>query len=77
MEINPEHPVTKEIHDHWHKIAMILLDRLGVKELLITNAEVEEFGRKYDGMAILFHARKDGLLLKIITMEEAKRKAVQ
>ena len=77
MELNPTHSVTIEMHDLWHKIAMILLDRLGVKELLITNADVEEFGRKYDGMAIMFHARKDGLFLKVITMEEAKRKAVQ
>jgi hypothetical protein len=71
-EINPSHPVTKSLHDQWHKLCMILLDRLG-EEQIITITDVELFAAKYPDHAILAHDQKDGLHLKVVTMAQARR----
>ena len=40
-ERNPNHPVTRAAHDHWHKIAAIIMAKQGLKEIEITAADVE------------------------------------
>lgn len=72
-ELNPEHPVTSALHEQWHKLCMILMDRLGESEILITEDEIKAWGEKYPDHAILAHAHKDGLTLKVVTMEEGRR----
>lgn len=80
-EINPDHPVTKGYHDQWHKLALILLDRLntltGTDEQVITPLDVDLFAQKFPNHAILAHDRKDGLHLRAVTMAEARRLGAQ
>jgi len=42
MELNPNHKVVRQAHDHWHKIAALILVKLKVKELEITMQDVNE-----------------------------------
>jgi hypothetical protein len=41
MELNPNHPVTKSAHDQWHKIAALILHKLGHHSIKITTKDVE------------------------------------
>jgi hypothetical protein len=77
-ELNPEHPVTKKLHTEWHKICLLLLEKLnGGREVVITEADVQTLVEKYPDHAILAHDKRDGLHLKIVTMEQARRLSVQ
>lgn len=45
MELNPNHKVVRQAHDHWHKIAALIMVKLGKTELQITMDDV----RKLEG----------------------------
>lgn len=40
MEINPNHPVTREIRDHWYKVCAILMQKMGENDVEITTMDV-------------------------------------
>lgn len=42
MELNPNHKVLRQAHDHWHKIAALIMTKLGKTELEITMEDVEK-----------------------------------
>ena len=41
-EWNPNHKVVRQAHDHWHKIAALIMIKLGLTELELTLADVEK-----------------------------------
>ena len=41
MELNPNHKATQAAHDHWHKIAALMMWKMGVREYVITPDEVK------------------------------------
>lgn len=41
MELNPNHKVVQQARDHWHKIAALIMVKLGKSELEITPADVD------------------------------------
>lgn len=68
MELNPNHPATSKMHGHWHKIAAILVNRIGRGFTIITAAEVERIA----GLAITIKETAAGIELKIVEMEEGE-----
>lgn len=75
VELNPHHPTTEKVHDHWHKIAALLLLRLGLRvgsgEVVIKVPEVD----RLVGMGqcvVVINEKKDGIHLSIVTEEEAR-----
>ncbi len=73
-ELNPNHPVTQEIRQHWHKLCAIALFTLDVRELEITVEDMEKFTRELgDDAAIVVKAKGKILTLKLVKGEEAKR----
>ena len=42
MELNPNHKVVRQAHDHWHKIAALIMLKLGKTELEITPEDVNK-----------------------------------
>lgn len=70
-ELNPHHPTTKDMHDHWHKIAALLLIHAGQKEVVITAADVAKLEEESVNIAI--QERKDGLHVRLVSDEEASR----
>jgi hypothetical protein len=42
MELNPNHKVLRQAHDHWHKIAALIMVKLNLTEIKITVADVEK-----------------------------------
>jgi hypothetical protein len=75
MEINPNHPVTKEMHDLWHRMVGVLLwKHCGGKDT-ITVADMRGFNAANPDCAVIFHAHPETVELKIVTVEEGLRLA--
>jgi hypothetical protein len=71
VEANPEHPVTRELHDQWHKICLLLVKRFGARAIVITAADVVEMSLSKDKYLIAY-AQHDGLHVIVATDEEAE-----
>lgn len=74
MEINPNHPVTQAVSNHWHKIAAILMNKFGVTEVCITEADVDKLPRN---MFVTVQELDDGLHVKMVGEAEAMSLARQ
>jgi hypothetical protein len=72
MELNPEHPVTKSMHDQWHKIVALVMQKLGSVEVVITSDDILKLGAK---MAVVAQEKADGLHISLMTIEEGERLA--
>lgn len=70
--LNPNHPSVIAVHDHWHKIAALLMIQMGKTKTIITPQEIE----RLDGcnICIRFDDSK-GIELFIVDDEEAVRLA--
>lgn len=72
-ELNPNHPVTRQVHDHWHKVAAILMMRLGVDSYEITEEDVQRLGDNQRG--VVADLRGGRFVVRLVTMEEGERMA--
>jgi hypothetical protein len=73
-ELNPNHPVTRELHDQWYKLCAILLFKSGRREAKITSDDIERFTSS--GYAnITMHPKGDVITLALVNDEEAARLA--
>jgi hypothetical protein len=69
MELNPNHPVTQESHDLWHKVAALLVQMEGGR-VTIPESEI----MKLEGLAITIKFIDGiGIELNIISMAEGER----
>lgn len=75
MEINPNHPVTQEVHDLWHKIAALLVHKTGKKEMTITLDDLQAWERDYPDGAIVIKANNLDFRLWLVTAVEAEQLA--
>jgi hypothetical protein len=75
-EINPNHPMTRAVHDHWHKFVAILLHKFGKKEITISLQDVmamrEEFN---DDVIVIAQEKGENIVLRLVTGEEGRRLA--
>lgn len=58
MELNPNHKVVTHARHQWHKIAAIIMLKLGVKEVQIT---IEDVMKIQDDVAIVLDARNEAV----------------
>ncbi len=73
-ERNPNHPVTRALHDHWHKLCAIALYTLGAPELEITEDDIAKFSAALGpGASIVADTRGGGLVLRLVNGAEAER----
>lgn len=72
-ELNPNHPVTAMVHDHWHKIVALLIHKFDLGDVLITMDDLLALQLDFNGEmpAVLLHDKADGMHLKIVTEVEA------
>jgi hypothetical protein len=70
MELNPNHPVTQAIHDHWHKICALMMLKLNQKHIVITMADVLAMGD--DANAVTIQELPDGIHIRLVSMEEGE-----
>ncbi len=72
-EINPEHLVTRAVHDMWHTLCLILIKKQGLEEVVISPQDFADIPP--NSLAISVQELPDGLHLKILSMEAAKKLA--
>lgn len=75
-ELNPDHPVTRGVHDHWHKIVALLMHKLGMTTAVITPADMEAFSRS-EFAAVTISDKRDVITLQLVNRTDAERLAKQ
>jgi len=73
-ELNPNHPVTEELHAEWQKVAAALLLKLAPGKRVIL--DLQDF-QKVDGLCVVVSAHADHIELYTVTMEEAVKLATK
>lgn len=68
-EINPEHPVTKEMREQWQKIVALIMHKLQIKEIRITSEDIKRMG---DDKAVVVEAHNDTLTVMFMTLKAAE-----
>lgn len=69
-ELNPNHPVTQAVHDHWHKIAALLMAKMGKRRIVIGPHEISNL----EGQNITIRFDDSiGIELRLVSDEEAAR----
>jgi hypothetical protein len=74
-ELNPNHPVTQEVHDHWHKVCGVLMQKFGQTAVEITSDDVAALGD--NEMCVVADCRGGKFIVRLMTMEEGERLARQ
>lgn len=72
MEINPNHPVTRIMHDQWHKIVALLMAKQLVYEVVITPDDIRALPAD---LAIAVHEQDDGIHIILLDGARADRLA--
>lgn len=76
MELNPNHPVTQEVREQWHKLTALALFILDKEELEITETDIADFQRALGpGAAVACDTRGGKLTLRLVNGAEAARLA--
>ncbi len=73
MELNPNHPATTRVRDHWHKICAILMLKFGKTDVEITLEDLELIAD--NEKAIVIDERGGRCFIRLVTMEEGERLA--
>jgi len=75
-ELNPNHPVTAEMRENWHKIAAIIMHKLKLNKVVITIDDISALGKLLgDGGAICAYPSGDVLEIFLADGKEAQRLA--
>lgn len=75
MELNPNHPITQTVHDHWHKIVGIIMAKLGHDALEITEEDLALLGD--NEKCVVADCRGGKFVVRLMSMEEGKKLARQ
>jgi hypothetical protein len=77
-ELNPNHPVTSRVHDHWHKVVAILLHKFAKvlgREVRIYPADIEAMEREEGGVNVVIEDRDGAIRLRLVTDAEGAKLA--
>lgn len=70
-ELNPNHPVTREMSDNWHKMLAVYMHMQGLKELFISVDDIDAFMNS-GHCNISVHPKDNVIHLRLHTDEEAR-----
>lgn len=73
-EINPNHPMTAAVHDQWHKLCAVLVQKLADGHAVITLRDLQLMS---PGTCITVQETIHGIELRLVTEEEGMRLARQ
>lgn len=73
-ELNPNHPVTIELREQWHKLCAIVMFKLDLQEITITVSDIQRMSDS--GMAnITMRSKGNVITLALVSDAEAARLA--
>lgn len=70
QELNPNHPVTRQVHDQWHKICALLMMKMGVTQVVITENDIAQLKRD-SGVNIMICPSKKDNTITVELMDDA------
>lgn len=70
MELNPNHPVTQEVRDHWHKIVAVLMTKFGVTDVEILEEDVAKLAG--NNRAVVVDCRNGKFFIRMMSMEQGR-----
>lgn len=70
MELNPSHPTTQKLHEHWHEIIAFVLHKLGVNHVVVT---VEDIQAMPPDMFLTAQELEDGLHIRFVDRNTASK----
>lgn len=73
-ELNPNHPVTAAVHDHWHKLCGVLLYKYGLDVVEILPADLEGFADYLEGGGVAIQETNGRLYVRLVVGAEAAAK---
>lgn len=73
MELNPNHPVTREMSEQWHKIVGLLMLKFGEHHIEITSEDIARLHEMNSAVAI--EPTDDVIHLRLMSFEEGERLA--
>lgn len=73
MELNPEHPVTIETRDLWHKMVALLMIKFNNHHVEITEADVALLGDMEK--CVVVESKGETIHLDLVSWEEGERRA--
>ena len=76
-ELNPNHPVTTQVRDQWHKLLAFAMFKNGTRTLTITLADMNRFEEVLPGGCIVFQPKGDAITIRLVSAEEGERLARQ
>lgn len=76
-EVNPNHPVTQSMRDQWHKIVVLLMQKMGVTETVIPMQELVTFESSSHRFITIQFDDSKGIMLKLLTEKEAMELAAK
>lgn len=71
MELNPNHPTTKTLHEHWHKVLAAVMVKLGISEVRLTEADVQRLASQPGGVNVVADGQPDGLIIRLVSDSQA------
>jgi hypothetical protein len=72
-ELNPNHAVTTAVREQWSTIAALIMHKLGRAHVVLTVDDLNAIAA--DPQAIVVQEKRDGLHLRLVSMEEGERLA--
>lgn len=72
---NPNHPVSRATEDQWHKIAALLVLKMGTDRVVITSEDINRAFKREGGVNITVRFTETGIILAIVGDAEAERLA--
>lgn len=74
MELNPNHKVTQDMHDQWHKIVVLLMRKFNCNHVELSEGDVLALGDSGVG-AVTIRERDGAIHLDLVSWDEAERLA--
>lgn len=69
--LNPNHPVTQELGDNWHKIVAILMMRVGITKFTITEEDIDRLVLDGENVCVVADCRNGGITVSLHKESEA------
>lgn len=66
-ERTPNHPVTQEMRQQWHKLLALALRKLGVDRVVLTEADLTAALRAPEGLNVVCHAHRDSIEIRLVS----------
>jgi len=71
-ELNPNHPVTSEMREQYHKLVAFLLWKFCLGHYVVTSAELERFAADPRGTNLVVYPTGNELTLRLVSDDDAR-----